>query len=206
MRALLLLGLATGFAVSALGAQVAPPPSPKPGASVAPDAPGCCQGMKAEAGKAGMMGGMHQGGGMMGGMGQQGGGMGSAAGMPGPLRPYAAFAPDKVLAMKEMLELSADQEKQLGTLAEAAKQAEESAHAPAMAAMKSLQAELAKPAPDAEVVRQLLGAHATAEGNMQWIRLKAGMDAKALLSAEQAKHVTEHGAMSHGGMAGHGKP
>jgi hypothetical protein len=146
------------------------------------------------------------GGGMMGGMGQQGGGMAGEAGMPGPLRSFAAFAPDNVLAMKEMLELSADQEKKLASLAEYAKQAGENAHAPAMAAMKSLREELAKPAPDEEIVKGYLSAHATAEGNMQWIRLKAGMDAKALLSAGQRKHVEEHGVMKNqGGMAGHGQ-
>lgn len=130
----------------------------------------------------GQMGGMQ--GGMMGGM-QMGGGL------PGPLRSFGVYAPAKVLEMKEMLELTADQEAKLTALVESAKKAGEEAHAPAMAAMQSLRAEMAKPSPDKEAMRQFLVAHATAEGNMQWIQVDAAMQAKALLTEAQRKHLEE---------------
>jgi hypothetical protein len=60
-----------------------------------------------------------------------------------------------------------------------------------MAAMKSLRAEMEKPSPDKEAMRQFLVAHATAEGNMQWIQVDAAMQAKALLTEAQRKHLEE---------------
>ncbi|HEX9164439.1 MAG TPA: hypothetical protein VF862_00910 [Gemmatimonadales bacterium] len=128
--------------------------------------------------------GQHQMGGMQGGM-QMGGGL------PGPLRSLAPYAPDHILKMKEMLELSADQEKQLTTLAEWAKQAGEQAHAPAEAAMQGLRTEMGKPAPDQDAMRSYVVAHATAMGNMQWVRAEAALKAKALLTESQRKHVEE---------------
>lgn len=128
--------------------------------------------------------GQHQMGGMQGGM-QMGGGL------PGPLRGLVPFAPDNVLKMKGMLDLTADQEKQLTELAAWAKKAGDEAHAPAEASMKSLRAELAKPEPNKESLQALLVAHATAMGNMQWVRADAAMQAKALLTEAQRKHVEE---------------
>jgi hypothetical protein len=111
--------------------------------------------------------------------------------LPGPLRSLGAFAPDAVLKMKDHLELSADQEKKLTELAAWAKKAGDEAHAPAEASMQSLRAEMAKPAPDKETMKALLTAHATAMGNMQWVRADAAMQAKALLTESQRKHVEE---------------
>jgi hypothetical protein len=128
--------------------------------------------------------GQHQMGGMQGGM-QMGGGL------PGPLRSLVPYAPDHVLKMKEMLDLTADQEKQLTALSDWAKQAGDEAHAPAEASMKSLNAELAKPEPNKASLQAFLVAHATAMGNMQWVRADAAMQAKALLSEAQRKHVEE---------------
>jgi hypothetical protein len=133
--------------------------------------------------------GQHQMGGMqMGGM-QMGGMMGG--GLPGPLRSLGVYDPDKVLGMKAMLELTSDQEAKLTALAASAKKAEEEAHAPAMAAMRSLRAELEKASPDKETMKALLTAHATAEGNMQWVRVDAAMQTKALLTESQRKHIEE---------------
>lgn len=128
------------------------------------------------------------------GRGMQGGGMqmGGEA-LPGPVRRYGAFAPAKVLEMKGMLGLSAEQETAISALAAASKQAGDMAHEPAMAAMRSLRAELQKPSPDKDAIRQHLVAHATAEGNMQWAQLDAAMQVEALLTPAQRKHVEEMG-------------
>jgi hypothetical protein len=85
--------------------------------------------------------GQHQMDGMQGGM---QGGMQMGGGLPGPLRELVPFAPDNVLKMKDMLELSADQEKQLTELAARAKKAGDEAHAPAEAAMQGLRTEMEK--------------------------------------------------------------
>lgn len=128
----------------------------------------------------------------MGQMGEmQGGGMQMGGGLPGPLRGLVPFAPDNVLKMKAMLELTADQEKQLTALSAWAKKAGDEAHAPAEASMQSLRAELAKPEPNKESLQSFLVAHATAMGNMQWVRADAAMQAKALLTEAQRKHVEE---------------
>ena len=129
--------------------------------------------------------------GQMGGMQGMQGGMQMGGGLPGPLRSLAPYTPDNVLKMKDMLELSADQEKKLTELAAWAKKAGDEAHAPAEASMKSLQAEMAKPEPNKESLRGYLVAHATAMGNMQWVRADAAMQAKALLTEAQRKHVEE---------------
>ena len=127
----------------------------------------------------------------MGGMQGMQGGMQMGGGLPGPLRSLTPYAPDNVLKMKDMLELSADQEKQLTELAAWAKKAGDEAHAPAEASMKSLREEMAKPEPNKESLRGYLVAHATAMGNMQWVRADAAMQAKALLTEAQRKHVEE---------------
>lgn len=137
--------------------------------------------------------------GMQQGRGMQGGGMGPQ--LPGPVRRYGAFLPAKALEMKAMLGLSAEQETVISALAASSKQAGDMAHEPAMAAMRNLRAELQKPSPDKEAIRQYLVAHATAEGNMQWAQLDAAMQVEALLTPAQRKHVEEMGSGS--GHSGH---
>ena len=110
--------------------------------------------------------------------------------LPGPLRAYAPFAPEKVLAASETLGLSAEQTAKLKAIAEWARKANEQAHAPAHAAMMSARDELAKASPDTAVVRLQIAAHATAEGNMQWLQLSAALQVQAVLTAEQRAKVT----------------
>lgn len=129
------------------------------------------------------------------GRGMQGGGMGPQ--LPGPLQRYGAFAPAKVLEMKAMLELGTDQVAAITALVASSQAAGDAAHEPAMAAMQSLRAELAKPSPDKEAIRRSLVAHATAMGNMQWAQLDAALQVEALLTPSQRKHVEEMG--SHDG-------
>ncbi|MEK6689019.1 MAG: Spy/CpxP family protein refolding chaperone [Gemmatimonadota bacterium] len=110
--------------------------------------------------------------------------------LPGPLRVYEAFAPAKVLEAAEQLGLTESQTEQLKAIAARAKTAGDNAHAPAHAAMMSAQAELAKADPDTSLVHDLVVAHATAEGNMQWIRVSAALQVQAVLTAEQRAKLT----------------
>ena len=113
----------------------------------------------------------------------RGGGMGGM--MMGPLGEFRAFAPISLLEHADRLSLRADQIERLTALAEAAEQQLEYAHAPAQAAMQGLGRELAADAPDTAFVRQMLTAHMTAMGNMQWARLQAALEARDLLDEEQ---------------------
>ena len=116
--------------------------------------------------------------------------MGGQEALPGPLRVYEAFAPAKVLEAAERLGLSESQTEQLKSIAARAKTAGDNAQAPAHAAMMSAQAELAKANPDTSLVHDLVVAHATAEGNMQWIRVSAALQVQAVLTAEQRAKLT----------------
>lgn len=116
--------------------------------------------------------------------------MGGEEALPGPLRIYEAFAPAKVLEAGEKLGLTETQTEQLKAIAARAKTAGDNAHAPAHAAMMSAQAELAKANPDTSLVHDLVVAHATAEGNTQWIRVSAALQVQAVLTAEQRAKLT----------------
>ena len=152
------------------------------------------------AAQAGGMGGMHQGQG-----GMQGQGMGMM--VPGPLRKYMAYSPAKLLEMKGMLELSSDQEAKLTALQDAARKESENAHAPAHAAMQSLQQEMTSAGPDLAKVEGYFKAHNMAMGNTQWIAVSTALQARAVLTDGQRKHVEEMGG-GMGGMGGmmHGGP
>lgn len=158
------------------------------------------------AGQQSGMGGMQHGQGMGQGT-MQGQGMGMGMMVPGPVRKFMAFSPDKILAMKEMLELSAEQEQQLTALQEASKKESEAAHAPAHAAMQSLQQEMTSASPDLTKVEGYFKAHNTAMGNTQWIEVSTALKARALLTEGQRKHMEEM-AGHQGGMGGmnHGGP
>jgi Spy/CpxP family protein refolding chaperone len=146
------------------------------------------------------MGGMHQGQG-----GMQGQGMGMM--VPGPLRKYMAFSPSKLLEMKAMLELSGDQEAKLTALQDAAKKQSEDAHAPAHAAMQSLQQEMTSASPDLAKVEGYFKAHNMAMGNTQWVAVSTALQARAVLTDGQRKHVEEMaGDMGGMGGMGHGTP
>ncbi len=116
--------------------------------------------------------------------------MGGEEALPGPLRVYQAFAPAKVLEAAEKLGLTETQTQQLKAIAAWAKTAGDQAHAPAHAAMMSARDELAKASPDTSLVRLMIVAHATAEGNMQWIRVSAALQVQSVLTAEQRTKLT----------------
>lgn len=116
--------------------------------------------------------------------------MGAQEQLPGPLRVYAPFAPEKVIAIAEKLALTEAQTAKLSAIAEWAKKANEEAHRPAHAAMMSARDELAKASPDTSIVRLLIVAHSTAEGNMQWLKVSAALQVQSVLTAEQRAKVT----------------
>ncbi len=141
------------------------------------------------------MGGQHQGmqhnmaaGQKMGGQGMQGG-MGEMMGMM--MGGAAPFAPAKLLDRRDQLGLSDDQVAQLTELDQATTATADQAHQPAHAAMQTLRAELAQPAPDTAKVHAYLNAHDTAMGNVMWIRIKAALAAKALLTDAQRERVAQ---------------
>jgi Spy/CpxP family protein refolding chaperone len=109
--------------------------------------------------------------------------------------------------MKGMLELSSDQEAKLTALQDAARKESENAHAPAHAAMQSLQQEMTSAGPDLAKVEGYFKAHNMAMGNTQWIAVSTALQARAVLTDGQRKHVEERaGDMGGMGGMGHGTP
>lgn len=138
--------------------------------------------------------GMGQGGMMGGGMQMRGGDQ-----PMGPLTSlFGKYAPAAVLAMKDHLSLTGEQEAKLTALVEAEKAAVTAAHHPAHAAHMELRKLEGAEAPDTAAMRPFFLAHHGAEGNMQWIRVTFAIQAKALLTAAQRSHVEQMG-----GGAGH---
>ncbi len=129
-------------------------------------------------------------GGMMGGGMQMGGGEGPM----GPLTAqFGKYAPDAVLAMKDHLALTAQQETALAALVEEEKKAVADAHHPAHAAHMELRKLQVADQPDPAAMRQFVLAHHTAEGNMQWLRVEVALKARALLTPAQRTHVEQMG-------------
>jgi Spy/CpxP family protein refolding chaperone len=124
----------------------------------------------------------------MGGQGMQGG-MGETMGMM--MGGAAPFAPAKLLDRREQLGLSDEQVTKLTELDQATTAAADQAHQPAHAAMQTLRAELAQPAPDTAKVHAYLNAHDTAMGNVMWLRIKAALEAKTLLTEAQREQVAQ---------------
>jgi Spy/CpxP family protein refolding chaperone len=129
----------------------------------------------------------------------RGGGMGAMM-MMGPLADFLPFAPASLLEHADRLALSPDQIERLTALEKSAEQRLEHAHAPAQAAMQGVDRELEAEIPDTASVRQLLAAHMTAMGNMQWVRLQAALEARAILTPEQRTLVEETTAEAPGSM------
>lgn len=130
----------------------------------------------------------------------QGGGEDHGAFM-GPLRTLAAFAPAALLEHGEHLGLTEAQKTALTGIRETAARDAETAHAPAHAAMMSLRKALEAGETDLEVLGSFYAAHHTAMGNTQWVQVRAALQARAVLTAEQVKMISEHhpqgGGMQH---------
>jgi len=125
------------------------------------------------------------------GMGQGMGGQGMGEMMGMMLGGTASFAPAKLLAQREQPGLSDEQVARLKELEETTSRAADQAHQPAHAAMQTLRAELALAEPDTVKVHAYLNAHDAAMGNVMWIRVKAMLEAKALLTEAQRQQVAE---------------
>jgi hypothetical protein len=128
----------------------------------------------------------------------QGAGMGGT--MMGPLASFRPFEPAALLEQADRLGLDEEQVARLTALRDMAAQHLEDAHAPARAAMQGIRGELQAETPDTAVVRQLLSAHMIAMGNMQWTRLEAALQARALLTDDQRTMVGEVTDGTQGGM------
>lgn len=127
-------------------------------------------------------------------MGQGGGGGGGEdhGAFMGPLRSLAAFAPATLLEHGEHLGLTEAQKTALTGIKETAAKDAETAHAPAHAAMMSLRKALDAGEKDLEVLGSYYAAHHTAMGNSQWVQVRAALQARAVLTAEQVKMIGEH--------------
>lgn len=130
----------------------------------------------------------------------QRGGTGMAGMTMGALASLRPFEPALLIDQAERLGLDGEQIARLTVLKEVGAQRLEDAHPPARAATLGVRRELAQETPDTATVRQLLTAHTIAMGNMQWARLEAALQGRAVLTDEQQAKVHEAIADSSGGM------
>lgn len=173
MRSFSLLVI-TALAVTPLAAQQGPPPG---------------AGRRDTAGPQ-RMGGMHMMGMRMMGMHMQGmGGMHAAM----------VFAPANLLEHKDKLSLTPQQVTRLEALRDSAKTTHDRAAGTARTAGDSLSAALAVAAPDTALARRLFRAHHDAMGEAHWTMLRAGVQAKAVLTATQRERVAGWADVMHQG-------
>ncbi len=99
------------------------------------------------------------------------------------------FAPGHLLERKDKLGLTAPQVTRLEALRDAAKTAHDRAAAAAKAAGDSLGTALKATAPDTALARRLFRAHHDAMGEAHWAMLRAGAQAKAVLTDAQRGRV-----------------
>jgi hypothetical protein len=100
-----------------------------------------------------------------------------------------AFAPAQLLERKDKLGLSAQQVTRLEALRDAAQTAHDRAHTAARVAGDSLGVVLGAAAPDTALARRLFRAHHDAMGEAHWVMLRAGAQAKAVLTDAQRGRV-----------------
>ncbi len=100
-----------------------------------------------------------------------------------------AFAPAYLLERKNQLDLTPQQVTRLEALRDATKGAHDRAAAAARSTGDSLRAVLAAAAPDTALARRLFQMHHDAMGEAHWSMLRAGAQAKALLTDAQRARV-----------------
>ena len=149
--------------------------------------------IKPDSMRPGMMGhpGMMQGPGMQGPM-RQGpmmGHMKQMHEMMGPMMRGMAFTPEHLLARKEALGLTAQQEARLTALRDAAKTAHDAAAADAKTHVDAVAQAFKAGAPDTSALKQHFQAAHAAMGKAHWTMLAAAAQAKAVLTAEQRGRV-----------------
>lgn len=168
----------TALAVTPLAAQQGPPPG---------------AGRRDTAGPR-PMGGMHMG--MpMGGMHMMGMHMQGMGGMHAAM----VFAPAYLLEHKDKLALTPQQVTRLEALRDSTKATHDRAAATARTAGDSLSGALAVATPDTALTRRLFRAHHDAMGEAHWTMLRAGVQAKAVLTATQRERVAGWADVMHQG-------
>lgn len=115
--------------------------------------------------------------------------MGGMMGGFGILKPIQPFAPDALLKHGDHLKLTPDQVARLTRLRDQSAQAVKEAHHSAHEAHMSLNQTLENSPDDTTALRRYFLEHHNGEGNMQWLRVSAALQARAILTADQRATV-----------------
>jgi hypothetical protein len=138
-----------------------------------------------EAQQTGGMGGM---GGMMQGRGMQGM-MPMMDSMMAPMMRAMAFAPSHLLARKDALHLSSEQETRLTALRDAAKSAHDAAAKQAMMHLGEMEDVMRVPAPDTSAVKHHFDAAHRFMGEAMWAMMRSAAEGRAVLTDAQRQQV-----------------
>ena len=111
--------------------------------------------------------------------------MGEMMGGLGILKTFQPFAPDVLLKHSEHLKLTADQITRLTRLRDQSALAVKEAHQAAHEAHMNLNQTLKSTPDDTTALRRYFLEHHNGEGTMQWLRVSAALQARAVLTAEQ---------------------
>jgi Spy/CpxP family protein refolding chaperone len=117
----------------------------------------------------------------------------------GILKALQPFAPDALLKHGDHIKLTSDQVARLTSLRDQASEAVKQAHHSAHEAHMSLNETLKNTPDDTTALRRYFLEHHNGEGAMQWLRISAALQARAVLTPEQrtlaesmAKEGTPH--------------
>ena len=111
--------------------------------------------------------------------------MGERMGGFGILKALQPFAPEALLKHGDHLKLTPDQVARLTRLRDQSGQAVKEAHHAAHEAHMSLNETLKNAPDDTTALRQYFLEHHNREGNMQWLRVSAALQARTLLTPDQ---------------------
>ncbi len=128
-------------------------------------------------------------GGMMGGAQMQMMDMGMMDSMMAPMMRSMATAPERLLARKTALKLTADQVSQLTALRDATRPVRDSAAQKAMMHLREMDQVMHVPAPDTAAIRQHFDAALQFMGQAHMAMLDAAAQARAVLTDDQRKDV-----------------
>jgi hypothetical protein len=117
----------------------------------------------------------------------------------GGMHAAMVFAPAYLLEHKDKLALTPQQVTRLEALRDSTKAMHDRAAATARTAGDSLGAALAVTTPDTALARRLFRAHHDAMGEAHWTMLRAGVQAKAVLTATQRERVAGWADVMHQG-------
>ena len=115
--------------------------------------------------------------------------MGEMMGGFGIAKALQPFAPDALLQHADHLKLTPDQVARLTRLRDQSALAVKEAHHSAHEAHMSLNQTLKTTPDDTTALRQYFLEHHNGEGTMQWLRVSAALQARAMLTADQRAMV-----------------